>query len=70
MMACGRSSPPSSPRAPKIQQESWDDCESPPIDLFDPNNPVSPIREPLSSASSSTRKLRSSSSDYSPKSAR
>lgn len=30
--------PPSSPRAPKIQQQSWDDCGSPPIDLFDPNN--------------------------------
>lgn len=69
MMACGRSSPPSSPRAPKIQQESWDDCESPPIDLFDPNNPVSPRRDPLSSTSS-TRKLRNSSSDYSPKSTR
>lgn len=65
MMACGRSSPPSSPRAPKIQQESWDDCESPPIDLFDPNHPVSPIRDP-----SLTRKMRNSSSNYSPKSAR
>lgn len=64
MMACGRS-PPSSPRAPKIQQQSWDDCESPPIDLFDPNNPVSPIRD-----SPTSRKLRNSSSDYSPKSAR
>lgn len=40
--------PPSSPRAPKIQQQSWDDCGSPPIDLFDPNNresspPLSPL---------------------------
>lgn len=34
-MACSRS-PPSSPRAPKIQQESWDDCGTPPVDLFDP----------------------------------
>lgn len=35
-MACSRS-PPSSPRAPKIQQQSWDDCGTPPIDLFDPD---------------------------------
>lgn len=41
--------PPSSPRAPKIQQQSWDDCGSPPIDLYDPNNtrdsppPLSPL---------------------------
>lgn len=34
--------PPSSPRAPKIQQQSWDDCGSPPIDLFDPNRRESP----------------------------
>lgn len=34
--------PPSSPRAPKIQQESWDDCGSPPIDLYDPNRRESP----------------------------
>lgn len=38
-MACSRSTPPSSPRAPKIQQQSWDDCSTPPIDLFDPNDP-------------------------------
>lgn len=38
-MACSRSTPPSSPRAPKIQQQSWDDCGTPPIDLFDPNDP-------------------------------
>lgn len=41
--------PPSSPRAPKIQQQSWDDCGSPPIDLYDPNKrdcsppPLSPL---------------------------
>lgn len=70
MMACGGSSPPpSSPRAPKIQQESWDDCESPPIDLFDPNKPVSSFQDPTSS-STSTRKLRNSTSNYSPKSTR
>jgi hypothetical protein len=40
-------SPPNSPRAPKIQQQSWDDCDSPPIDLFDPNN-ESPPRTPRS----------------------
>lgn len=34
--------PPSSPRAPKIQQQSWDDCGSPPIDLYDPNRRESP----------------------------
>lgn len=33
-MACSRS-PPLSPRAPKIQ--SWDDCGTPPIDIYDPN---------------------------------
>lgn len=45
-MACSRS-PPASPRAPKIQQQSWDDCDTPPIDLFDPNRrtpPRSPSR--------------------------
>lgn len=38
-MACSnnRNTPPLSPRAPKIQQQSWDDCGSPPIDLFNPN---------------------------------
>lgn len=30
-------SPPRSPRAPKIQHQSWDDCGTPPIDLFDPS---------------------------------
>lgn len=40
--------PPSSPRAPKIQQQSWDDCGSPPIDLFDPNKrDISPPLSPL-----------------------
>lgn len=34
--------PPSSPRAPKIQQQSWDDCGSPPIDLYDPDQRESP----------------------------
>lgn len=34
--------PPHSPRAPKIQQQSWDDCGSPPIDLYDPNRRESP----------------------------
>lgn len=43
-MACSRS-PPSSPRAPKIQQQSWDDSNTPPIDLYDPNY-HSPIRSP------------------------
>ncbi|XP_037918216.1 uncharacterized protein LOC119656024 isoform X3 [Hermetia illucens] len=38
-------SPPASPRAPKIQQESWDDCGTPPIDLFDPCQ-TSPVRSP------------------------
>lgn len=43
-MSCQRS-PPSSPRAPKIQQQSWDDCGTPPIDLYDPNV-HSPPRSP------------------------
>ncbi|XP_063709642.1 uncharacterized protein LOC134838112 isoform X1 [Culicoides brevitarsis] len=43
-MACSRS-PPASPRAPKIQQQSWDDSDTPPIDLYDPNN-HSPPRSP------------------------
>lgn len=34
-MACSRT-PPASPRAPKIQQQSWDDCSTPPVDIFDP----------------------------------
>lgn len=38
--------PPSSPRAPKIQQQSWDDCGSPPIDLFDPNKQNMPESPP------------------------
>ncbi|XP_055373146.1 uncharacterized protein LOC129606700 isoform X3 [Condylostylus longicornis] len=46
-MSCQRT-PPASPRAPKIQQQSWDDCDSPPIDLFDPyrQNIASPPRSP------------------------
>lgn len=43
-MACSRS-PPASPRAPKIQQQSWDDSDTPPIDLYDPNQ-ESPPRSP------------------------
>lgn len=36
-MAEAQRTPPSSPRAPRIQQQSWDDCGTPPIDIFDPN---------------------------------
>uniref|UniRef100_A0A336MK16 CSON000949 protein n=1 Tax=Culicoides sonorensis TaxID=179676 RepID=A0A336MK16_CULSO len=43
-MACSRS-PPASPRAPKIQQQSWDDSDTPPIDLYDPSH-HSPPRSP------------------------
>ncbi|KAL5286747.1 REM1 family protein [Megaselia abdita] len=38
---------PASPRAPKIQQESWDDSDSPPIDLYNPSD-----HRPLSRSSS------------------
>ena len=34
-MACNRTPPPS-PRAPKIQQQSWEDCGTPPINIYDP----------------------------------
>lgn len=34
--------PPASPRAPKIQHQSWDDCGTPPIDLFIPSQNTSP----------------------------
>lgn len=44
---------PASPRAPKIQQDSWDDCDSPPIDLYDPSD-----HRPLSrSASRNSQKV-------------
>lgn len=43
-MACSRS-PPSSPRAPKIQQQRWDECRTPPVDLFDPNKPRLSMRD-------------------------
>lgn len=36
-MACNRSQPPS-PRPPKIQQQSWDDCELKPINLYNPEH--------------------------------
>lgn len=36
--------PPASPRAPKIQHQSWDDCGTPPVDLFIPSSPRSPSR--------------------------
>lgn len=49
-MACSRSPPPS-PRAPKIQQQSWDDCGTPPIDLFDPNHQQQQPTPPPSSSS-------------------
>lgn len=61
IMACSRSPPPS-PRAPKIQQQSWDDCGTPPIELYDPNKPhPSPIQSP---------KPRTTAMDMSPKSMR
>lgn len=44
-MSCSRT-PPSSPRAPKIQQQSWDDCGTPPIDLFDPSKDIHSPRSP------------------------
>lgn len=34
--------PPASPRAPKIQHQSWDDCGTPPVDLFIPSQNSSP----------------------------
>ena len=39
-------SPPASPRAPKIQHQSWVDCGTPPIDLFVPSGVESPPRSP------------------------
>ncbi|GAB0097850.1 hypothetical protein DMENIID0001_135280 [Sergentomyia squamirostris] len=54
--------PPHSPKAPKIQQQSWDDCNTPPIDIFDPNHsspPQSPSIsfEPPPKSPKSPRKL-------------
>uniref|UniRef100_A0A1B0C919 Uncharacterized protein n=2 Tax=Lutzomyia longipalpis TaxID=7200 RepID=A0A1B0C919_LUTLO len=54
--------PPHSPKAPKIQQQSWDDCNTPPIDIFDPNHtspPQSPsiTFEPPPKSPKSPRKL-------------
>uniref|UniRef100_A0A1B0DE63 Uncharacterized protein n=2 Tax=Phlebotomus papatasi TaxID=29031 RepID=A0A1B0DE63_PHLPP len=54
--------PPHSPKAPKIQQQSWDDCNTPPIDIFDPNHSSSPQSpsitfEPPPKSPKSPRKL-------------
>lgn len=37
---------PASPRGLKIQQDSWDDNDSPPIDLYNPSNPRPLSRSP------------------------
>ncbi|XP_031638453.1 uncharacterized protein LOC116350696 isoform X1 [Contarinia nasturtii] len=60
-MACSRS-PPASPRAPKIQQQIWDDCATPPVGLFDPNKLRKSTRD-----SPKSRSIHSSSQDDSPK---
>ncbi|KAJ6645420.1 GTP-binding protein GEM [Pseudolycoriella hygida] len=36
-MSLHNRTPPQSPRAPKIQQQSWDDCGTPPISLYEPD---------------------------------
>lgn len=46
-MSLHNRTPPQSPRAPKIQQQSWDDCGTPPISLYEPdaqNRPRPPSR--------------------------
>lgn len=63
-MACSRS-PPSSPRAPKIQHQSWDDCGTPPLDLFDSSKNRMSRRN-----SQKPRSIQTSSQDDSPKSLR
>lgn len=43
-MACNRSSPSSSPRTTtnKYQQQSWEDCGTPPINVYDTAGASSP----------------------------
>ena len=45
IMSC---TPPHSPRGPKIQQDSWDDCNTPSINLYNPSKSTPP-RSPRNS---------------------
>lgn len=44
-MSCSRDTPPPSPRTPKLPQpRRWDDCSTPPIELYDTADQYSPLR--------------------------